>query len=66
MKDNNFWQNVALAIVMLFCICVNIISIIMGIENENSISVIFGSSCIGICFGAIVYNIISVIENYKK
>lgn len=66
MKNDIFLQDLALAIVMVCCIGLNIISINMGIKNENNISVILGCSGIGVCFGAIVYKICSVIENYKK
>lgn len=66
MENNRFWQAVALAFFMVFCICLNIISIIMGIENENNTSVILGGTGIGVCLVALVYNIISAIENHKK
>lgn len=64
MKNIEFWTFVFLAILMVFCIVLDINTIMLGINDGKLSTVIFGVFATGLCIVALILDVIAASKNY--
>ena len=64
MKNSTFWTFVLLAILMVFCIALDINTIISGINDGKLTTVILGVFAAGLCTVALILDVIAASQNY--
>lgn len=66
MKNGKFWTFVLLAILMVFCIALDINTIISGINDGKLSTVILGGFAAGLCTVALILDVIAASQNYNE